>query len=44
MVYSFKNPIELLMTVSGMSTLWEDTDGFEKKYRHDMDIYLMIVL
>ena len=30
--------------MSGMSTVWEDTNGFSKKYRHALDIYLMTVL
>ena len=30
------------MTV--ISTVWEDTDGCAKKYRCDLDIYLMTVL
>ena len=30
--------------MSGMSTVWEDTNGFAKKYRHALDIYLMTVL
>ena len=27
-----------------MSTVWEDTDGCDKQYRFDLDIYLMTVL
>ena len=30
--------------VSGMSTVWEDTNGCAKQYRCDLDIYLMTVL
>ena len=30
--------------LSGMSTLREDTDGCDKKYRCDLAIYLMTVL
>ena len=27
-----------------MSRVWEDTDGYDNKYRRDLDIYLMTVL
>ena len=27
-----------------MSTVWEDTDGCAKKYRCDLDIYLMTMV
>ena len=30
--------------MSGMSTVWEDTEGCAKKYRCDLAIYLMTVL
>ena len=30
--------------MSGMLTVWEDTDGCAKKYRCDLAIYLMTVL
>ena len=30
--------------MSGMSTVWEDTDGFAKKYMCALYIYLMTVL
>ena len=30
--------------MSGMSTVWEDTDGCAKQYRCALDIYLMTVL
>ena len=30
--------------MSGMSTVWEDTGGFEKQYRCALAIYLMTVL
>ena len=32
---------ESRILVSGMSTVWEDTDGCANKYRKDLDIYLM---
>ena len=30
--------------MSGISTVWDDTAGFVKKYRYALDIYLMTVL
>ena len=30
--------------MSGMSTVWEDTDGCAKKYSRDLAIYWMAVL
>ena len=36
--------IELGILVSGMSNVWEDTDGFGDQYICAMDIYLFIVL
>ena len=30
--------------MSGISTVWEDTDGCAMKYRCDLNIYLMNVL
>ena len=35
---------ELVILVSGMSTVWEDTDGCANQYRCTLDIYLMTVL
>ena len=39
-----KKPIVSGILVSGVSKLWEDTDGCTKKYRFALDIYLMNVL
>ena len=36
--------IELGLLVSGMSTVWEETDGFTNQYRRDLAIYIMTVL
>ena len=30
--------------MSGMSTVWEDTDGCENQYRFTLSIYLMTLL
>ena len=35
---------ELVILVSVMSTVWEDTDGCSKQYRCSLAIYLMTVL
>ena len=32
LVHLFKKLIELGLIVSGLSTIWEDTDGFAKTY------------
>ena len=32
MVHLFKKLIEFGILVSGLSTIWEDTDGFAEKY------------
>ena len=34
---------ESVILVSGMSTVWGDTGGCDKKYRCVLDIYLMTV-
>ena len=44
MVYSLKTFLEPWILVSSMSTVWEDTGGFAKKYRFYLTIYLMNVL
>ena len=33
--------IELVILVSGMSTVWEDTYGCANQYRYNLAIYLM---
>ena len=33
-----------VILVSGITTLWEDTDGCDNQYRCDLAIYLMTVL
>ena len=43
MVHSFNKFIELGLLVYGLSTVWEDTDGCEKK-RWALTIYLITVL
>ena len=43
-IHLFKKIIELGLLFSGMSTVWEDTDGFANQYRYALDIYLMTVL
>ena len=35
---------ESVILVSGMSTVWEDTDGCDNQYMCALDIYLMTVL
>ena len=42
-IYSI-NALKLGILVSGFLTVWEGTDGREKKYRCALDIYLTIVL
>ena len=44
MVHLFEKKVESGRLVSGMSTVWEDTDGCAKKYRCALTIYLMTVL
>ena len=44
MVYLLKIFLESGIFVSGMSTVWEDTDGCAKKYICALAIYLMTVL
>ena len=44
MVHLFEKKLESGRLVSGMSTVWEDTDGCAKKYRCALTIYLMTVL
>ena len=44
MLYILKYIFESVILVSGMSTVWEVTDGCAKKYRCALDIYLMTVL
>ena len=39
-IYFFESGI----LVSGMSTVWEDTDGCAKQYRCDFATYLMTIL
>ena len=40
--FIYSKNIELGLIISGMSTVWEDTDGCSKQYRCALDIYLMI--
>ena len=42
--FIYDKKIESLILVSGTSKLCEDTDGRDKKYWCDLDIYLMTVL
>ena len=44
MVHLLKTFLESGRLVSGMSTVWEDTDGFANQYRCDFSLYLMTVL
>ena len=44
MVYLFNKFIELGLLLFGLSTIWEETDGFAKKTRCDLENYLMTVL
>ena len=44
MVHLFNKFVELGLLVSGMSTVWKDTDSFVKQYRYAIDIYLMTLL
>ena len=44
MVHLFEKKLESGRLVSGMSTVWEDTDGCANKYRCALTIYLMTVL
>ena len=44
MVHLFKIFLESGRLVSGMSTVWEDTDGCENQHMCDLVIYLMTVL
>ena len=44
MFYLLKKLFESGILVSGMSTVWEDTDGCAKKYMCALTIYLMTVL
>ena len=44
MVHLFKKFIELVLLISVLSTVWEDTDGCENPYTHFLDIYLMNLL
>ena len=37
-IYLFKN-IELVLLVCGLLKVWEDTDGYAKKYMCASDIY-----
>ena len=39
----FNKFFESVLSVSGMSTVWEDTYGCAKQYRCALDIYLMRV-
>ena len=43
MVHLLETFLESGRLVSGMSTVWEDTGGFAKKYRCYLNIYLMNV-
>ena len=40
-VSSIKKFFESGILVSGMSWVWEDTNGFTKQYRCDLSIYVM---
>ena len=44
MVHILKTFLESGRLLSGMSTVWEDTNGCAKKYIFALDIYLMTVL
>ena len=44
MFHLFNKIFESGILVSGMSTVWEDTDGCVKNYRCNLDIYLMNML
>ena len=44
MVHLLKTFLESGKLVSGMSTVWEDTDGCANHYRCALAIYLMTVL
>ena len=43
-IYLFKTIIELGLLVSGMLTVWEDTNSCEKQYRCDLALYLLTFL
>ena len=44
MFHLFKKFLEPGILVSGMSTVWEDTDDCDKQYSCALDIYLITVL
>ena len=44
MVHLFKKMIELGLLVSGISTVWEDTNGCANQYMCALSIYIMTVL
>ena len=44
MFHLFKTKLESGILVSGMSMVWEDTDGCSKQYRCVLDVYLTNVL
>ena len=41
--FIYSKSFESGILVSGISKLWEDTNGCENKYRFALDIYLMTV-
>ena len=44
MVHLFKKMIELGLLVSGISKVWEDTNGCANQYMCALSIYIMTVL
>ena len=44
MFHLLKTTFESVILVSGIWTVWEDTYGYAKQYRCDLDRYLMTVL
>ena len=44
MFFLLKTFLESVTLVSGMSTVWEDTDSCAKQYMCSLDIYLMTVI
>ena len=44
MFHLLKIFLESVILVSGMSTVWEDTNGYAKQYRCALTIYIMTAL
>ena len=44
MIHLFIKVIESGLLVSGMSTLWEDTNDFTNQYKCDLAIYIISLL